>query len=813
MAIEFAHCRILNAKDHDVCGYSAYISREKLENDVTGERFDFRSRREDLVDHGVILPNGAPDDFRDPARLWSAATAAEYVTDRKTGERRLSAHGKPQTAYDLKIALPRQLTAEQNRELLHDFLDSQKFDERGAAIQWAIHDDGGANIHAHVLVTTREIGAKGFGGKLRGLMGVDFARDAKKRAFVKDSNPIGRQWGEFQDAWFRARGISMEVDRPAPVPRVTIGNARGVDSQKRTADEMAQKRNRAIWADPETALAHLTSKRAVFTQREIEKGLQKAGFDEIATKGLTAKILRSAVRVADQKGRHFWTSREVQTQERKTRLNALSLKREKSGVTVSDKTREKILSGKPLAGEQRAAFDYATGSERIGAIQGRAGTGKSFTIGAIRDAYETSGSRVIGLAPTNAVAATMRNDGFREGRTVASELKRQENLTRPWDKNTVVVVDEAGMLSTNNLSQLISHAKETGAKILLVGDDRQLASIERGGMFSHIAKAARAVELSDVRRQKAAWMKDASMAASRGDLKSAVAAYGSNDRIMIGDTQEAAIAQLAQDWRREAIWRRSEPFVYASTNKTVNHLNKDIREIRKDLGRLGPEETIFATKKRENEMETTVSAGDRIQFHATVKDREAGLELRNSEFGTVKAIDGTNLTVEIDGGRIVTFDAAKYNEWGLGYVGTIYKGQGKTNDKAFVLHDSNNLWKSNTSYVAMTRHKDDIKIYSSKDLAESTEQLGRLIERDGGQLASLDYKEAPLSRDELKYLISQAKEWDREEGGRKRTDRELGLEPELPELGGRDIGYLGGPAGADGSSVERGGPASGPGGG
>jgi Ti-type conjugative transfer relaxase TraA len=771
MAIQFARLEIIHAKSGDAVGFSSYMSRDERRNDLTGERFDFRARGSDLVAHEVILPDGSPEAFRDPAKLWNAAATAEMVRDRKTGELRYSNHGDPRVARNFTLPLPREIGRELYRDMIRDWVEHEGFVTRGAGVEYAIHDEGGGNPHAHILVTDREITTTGFGKHLRDDAG-RFRRAGKGRGFLADRIDQGKKWADFQKSWAASRGIDLEIDGTAAVPGTHVGNARMAESEKVAAAEKARALTRAIWGDPQKTLEHLTAKKSIFTQRDVEAGLRKAGFNETEVRVRTAKILRQAVRIQDARGRHFWTSPAVQTQEREMRLNALALRKERAGIAVDAKSREKVLAARPLGGEQRAAFAYAISADRIGVIQGRAGTGKSFTIGAIRDAYESAGARVIGLAPTNAVASDLRKNGFSEGRTVASELKRQENLTLPWDKNTVVVVDEAGMLSTNNISQILSHTKETGAKLLLVGDDRQLASIERGGMFRHVAKAAQAVELAEVRRQKDEWMRDASIAASRGDLKSAVAAYGSNDRIMIGETQDNAIEQLTQDWRQEAVWQKSEPFVYASTNKSVNILNENIRGIRKDLGRLGVEEATFRTKKRENEMETTVSTGDRIQFHATVKDREAGIELRNSEFGTVRAIDGNMMTVEIDGGRQVTFDAAKYNEWGLGYAGTIYKGQGKTNDKTFVLHDSNSLWKSNTSYVAMTRHKDDIQIYSSKDLAESTEQLGRLMERDGGQRAAIDFKEAPLSRDELKSLIQNEKEFEREEERRRGEEEE-----------------------------------------
>ena len=102
---------------------------------------------------------------------------------------------------------------------------------------------------------------------------------------------------------------------------------------------------------------------------------------------------------------------------------------------------------------------------------------------AIRESYERAGYRVIGLGPTNAVAQDMRGDGFAQAATVHSELFALNNGRTSWHRRTVVIVDEAAMLDTKLMAMVTAHAHEAGAKLILVGDDRQLSSIDRGGMF------------------------------------------------------------------------------------------------------------------------------------------------------------------------------------------------------------------------------------------------------------------------------------------------------------------------------------------
>ena len=110
------------------------------------------------------------------------------------------------------------------------------------------------------------------------------------------------------------------------------------------------------------------------------------------------------------------------------------------------------------------------------------------------------GARVIGLAWTNDIVQQMRGDGFTRANTIASELKSLEHGRAQWDKNTVLIVDEAAMISTANLAALTAAAGSAGAKLILAGDDKQLSSIERGGMFETLRLSHGAAILKEVQR-------------------------------------------------------------------------------------------------------------------------------------------------------------------------------------------------------------------------------------------------------------------------------------------------------------------------
>lgn len=730
MAIEYARVVILNAVDHSVVAKAAYNAREKAYDQTRGIAYDFRFH-DGLIDSGFVLPADAPEWAASTEALWNAAQDRECVKDRKTGETRLSKHGKPQVAKDITLALPRELDDDQNRQLLHAFI-AAKYSPSNVAVQWAIHRDGdNHNPHAHLIVSTRQLSGKGFGKKAREL-NPDFIRGQIQ------NDHFAREWTAFQNAFFAERGMELRVDPTRIVPSRHLGNARFVPESRREDQNgaLAEKAKETA-RDPAKVLAHAVKNAATFTARDIGRHLKKAGLDEVEQQEISGRIMASPELISLGKGRY--TTRAVIEQERAVLAGAQRMA-QGGGRGVSAASRETAATSRTMSAEQRAVYDYATGAERLAVVQGRAGTGKSYTMGAIREAYERDGYRVIGLAPTNTVAADMRSDGFVEGRTVAAELLRQENDKVAWNARTVIMVDEMGMLSTDDMERLLVRAEAAGAKVIGFGDDRQLQSVARGGMFSHIAQVARARELATVLRQKVEYQNKASVAAARGDMQTAIAAYSERGDINWSSDLDEAQNDLVRDWHESVQRQPAElPFVYAATNAAVASLNDRLRAIRQALGHLRGDEHVFTTAKGNTSRETRVSVGDRVQFTKSVKDRVTKLDLRNGEFGVVEAIEGDMLTVRTDAGRVITYDAREHNGWDLGYASTVYKGQGKTQQHVLALHDSEFAWKAQLSYVALTRHKEAFRLYANRELAADEDELARKLAKSGNNRAAISY--------------------------------------------------------------------------
>jgi len=489
--------------------------------------------------------------------------------------------------------------------------------------------------------------------------------------------------------------------------------------------------------DAGAVLELMTQQRATFKGRDLERVLSKQIKNKDERGVFTKEILTrpEIVGLSEVKDGPVtrYTTTSVLEAERQVLSAADGLAGNKRHE-VDEKVRAKVLGAKEFDGisrEQARAFRHATGPEGIAMIDGQAGTGKSFSMTAIRKAYEAQGHKVIGLAPTNAVAQDMGRDGFAHATTIHSELFAVKNRRTAWNSRTVLMVDEAAMIDTKLMAQITSFANEANAKLILVGDDRQLSSIDRGGMFAVLKDRHGAAELSEVRRQSRNDDRRAAELMAEGNFHDALARYDAKGGIKWTRTQEEAQAALVRKWAADT---KADPsktrFVFAYTNDDVSKINFAIRQVRRERGELGEDHT-FATARGQEAYAT----GDRVQIIGTDKKRG----LLNGHAGTITKIKGTTIHLQLDGraGQMIAFDAKEFKEFRHGYAGTIYKGQGRTLDQTYLYHSEH--WRSAASYVALTRHREKAEVFVARNTAQTLKELARQMARVDNRKAASHY--------------------------------------------------------------------------
>ena len=543
--------------------------------------------------------------------------------------------------------------------------------------------------------------------------------------FVSDGDDWDKRWAAFQDAWFARAGLAVAVPerRGMAEPHYRRGQMRS-EAVCRERDAIAEANAAVVEVrkrDPEAILASLTAHKSIFTARDLRRALNASGLEGEARAALEAALRQhpETVALVDAQGEGIgWTTKTARAEEVFIRESAKRLA--ETSVPALNAAAQRLLDAAELSDEQRQAAARMTTRSRLAIVIGRAGTGKSHTLQAVRRAFEQAGKRVIGLAPTNAVVADLRRDGYRRAATLHRELGALARDPKRWDRNTVVMVDEAAMVDNTMLATLLAAAEQSGARLILAGDDRQFASVARGGMFSELVAEHGAAELTEVRRQRQAYQAQASADFARGDILAALRAYDDRGQIVWCDSLEAARAQAVAAQAEDAV----PGFLYASTNDEVEALNRREQQRRREAREAAGERFVaqdFATVRGA----VSLAAGERVQFYRT--DRAIGVAA--SEFGTVRRVTAEWLEVVKDDGAVIGFDPSAFDQWGLGYSGTGYKGQGKTQPRTAAVYDNPYAWDARAAYVIGTRHRDDYRLFVSRDLVPDLEALAEQILR------------------------------------------------------------------------------------
>ncbi len=448
------------------------------------------------------------------------------------------------------------------------------------------------------------------------------------------------------------------------------------------------------------------------------------------------------------------------------------------------------LAAYPTIGKDQEAMvrDLTQGGAGVALVVGKAGTGKTYALGAARHAWQLDGYRVLGAAPTGIATVSLDSEGFEHPRTVDALLAELDAEQHPGrrrarehrgdhgdhrgdrqegpvlDQRTVLVVDEAGMLGSRKLARLQEHAQRAGAKLVLVGDDRQLASIEAGGGFRGLRLRLGASVLVENRRQQEAWERQAVEHIRNGDLEEALAAYRAHGRMVAAETPDQLKATLVADWW--ASFRQGERVaILAYRRSEVDQFNLACRRLLQEDGRLGPQE---------------LQVGDRVFAVGDVvvcgKNALRTLGVANGSRGQILAVDldQRSLTIRLDNGQHASL-TREYLErrprwWlrsnpdrrtlDLGYATTGHRAQGVTLDRALVrvagMEDRGWFYVGATRAARATRFYDvvspeprpaELELDLPKVAPTSMdERLAGVAGRDGSKQLALDAAEtAPLA--------------------------------------------------------------------
>ncbi|MDF1816538.1 MAG: MobF family relaxase [Verrucomicrobiales bacterium] len=278
-----------------------------------------------------------------------------------------------------------------------------------------------------------------------------------------------------------------------------------------------------------------------------------------------------------------------------------------------------------LSDEQKSAVrEVLTSHDRIIALRGGAGTGKTTTLEEIVEAIKLNGRNVQALAPSaTASRETLRAAGFPDANTVAHYL--QNSKLQRQTRGHVLLVDEAGLLGNRDLWKLFE-AAGAHTRILLVGDHRQHASVSRGDPFRVLQQYAgmKTVEITEIRRQKPGQYKAAVAALAKGDVEKGFHYLDQIGAIREIEDKTQRHQKLAEDYVTLST-KKSGPLVVSPTRREGRQVTNAIRNHLKSSGRLGKEtrsltrfENLHLTSAELKEVEN-YTPGLLIQYHQNGK--------------------------------------------------------------------------------------------------------------------------------------------------------------------------------------------------
>lgn len=549
------------------------------------------------------------------------------------------------------------------------------------------------------------------------------------------------------------------------------------------------------------SIAHISEREAVLkdidlTRFALEHGIGKTDLDNIRT------AIDQAVERGDLiRNENLFTTPAAQKMERDI-LDLEKSARNKTHSIMNELDVNKTLAATTLnKGQQQAVKQSLTTQSRVTGIQGFAGTGKTTALRVTRALVESQNFKVIGLAPSASAARELSNSGIKSQTLAAFLTKKYGGL----DKNTLIVLDEASMVSVRDMHALLKEADNAQSRVLLVGDIGQLSAVEAGKPFAQLQQAGmETTKLDEIRRQQDSILKKAVELAANCEVYSSL--HNLDAQIIEIEYYKLRHEQIAADYTALTPQNRSDTLIVSGTNNNRQSINDKVREslgfankgeifdllTRKDLTKtqalhttsyqtgdiikadkdykslgLGRGEMAQVVEGRPgivtlerkdgkkvewrptsqpnmsiyNKRDGELSKGDLIRF--TENNYRSGII--NGDRATIIDLDKYQITVEKTDGKRLRLDARKPLHLDYGYCQTVHSSQGQTCNRVLIEAEATSITNNEKSYyVAISRARNEVKIYTdNRDLLPET--LSRRLEKS----SALELKASNQSKAEL----------------------------------------------------------------
>lgn len=748
MAIQFARAEYVSrSKGKNACCKSAYNARDIINDQKTNVIYNFQRLR-DNVHHEILLPKYVDTKFNNVKVLANAVEKSEKRKD-------------SQLYKEYVLALPddQNVSLDLKKEMVYEFIKRSKFIEEGLGVQFDIHKphDGEKNWHAHLLVTTRRFTKDGLGFENK--KAIDLQPQIKQgngKVFVSEKNNIGELWKNIQNESFEKHGLEIRVDQIAKEGGVHLGPVRMRGLMNEVAQFHAERQSlkTPVFENGNDLLDHITEKAAVFTYEDLQRAVKDIK-DNVFQLQLINEAMQSdrLVTLYRDNGTETskWTTQAVRAEEERALRIADAIHKFTPNVSDHYSTALKNLvdhnqlnahQGQALSG--LLATDKNASGLRI--LKGRAGTGKTYMLGQLNTLVRDN-QAILALSPTHKAVSELKAQGFDNTHTVKAFLFKYRHDRIVVPKGSLFVIDEAAMLGTESTLELLKIAKATQSEVILSGDESQLSSVERGGLFSVFANRYGYATLDQVIRQKTAWGKAVSEAFSKGDVLAGLQILQTNNKLDFSQDPELSLSKLLANWSASETPLVNR-LILSIANQDVDVLNKGAREILKTQGVIkGPAFEI------ENKSTcATFAQGDRIVITETDKN----IGVKNGDFGTITQASERQFTLFFDNGKEININPTALH-FKHGYAVTVFKSQAASIDSVFVYHSG--FGTIQNAYVEMSRHIQDLAFYCNRENSDSLGKVAAQLALNLDAGSSLQYKTAADFAEKDRSLLGKVRGW------------------------------------------------------
>ena len=448
---------------------------------------------------------------------------------------------------------------------------------------------------------------------------------------------------------------------------------------------------------------------------------------ESQCKGLSISDVREAVetclkqdevvQLKDSRGVRTFTTKEMLRVERRMLDTAKRLSSESSHAVTLPAV-QAVVKDSILNAEQREAVRHICIGGDLVSVCGIAGSGKSTMLRAAAEVLRGAGFNPLGTTlQAKASRGLEESSGIRSVH-IHSLLSQLDKGSVKLDEKSVLVVDEAGMVGSRLMDRLVSLVNKAKAKIVLVGDHRQLQAVSAGAPFRAIGELG-VFDLTTIVRQKEEWARRNVQLLRAGRADEALEELDRRGHLVITEERDEAVERLVADWKSIALGnelKMKETCGLAGTNLEVREVNRRIHEERLAAGELG-EATVECDGM-------SFRICDRVVI--TRNNALLGKSVVNGAEGEVTGVDGDTIWIRFDDGYQIEADISQLS-LAHAYCLTVHKAQGVTKDNSLLLLGS--MTDREFSYVAGSRHRENVRVYADKLTAEGIPELAAMMSR------------------------------------------------------------------------------------